>query len=159
MSGERYPEPRRVVVAYADARRLTILERARACAVAGVAERDLAGLLEAYTHRRATPADELRGSILFYAIAWQLERRLDPGVTWEAAQTWDVALDLEAPADPVAEAEARASVEASAATGLPPAIAGELTLAQLEVYGELAEARNGRGPRSRGRAYRSRARR
>ena len=38
--------------------------------------------------------------LLLYAIAYQLERRIDRALTWEDAQTWDLALDLEPRPDP-----------------------------------------------------------
>jgi hypothetical protein len=137
-----YPEPRRIVVTLADTRRLTILERARACAYAGVAEAELDSLYAAVTRHEGTPAQVEQGATLFYAIAYQLERRLDPALTWADAQTWNLVLDLAAPPDPIAEAEAAASVEASLATGLPPAVAGELTLAQLDAYAGHARERD-----------------
>lgn len=133
-----YPAPpRRVVVPLPALRALTILERARAAAVAGVAERDIGPLMRAMIAHEAEPAMLELGALLFYAIAWQLERRRDPSVTFEEVQRWDLALDLEATLDPVAEAEAQASVEASIATGLPPDEAGELTMAQLEAYADV----------------------
>ncbi len=128
-----YPEPRRVVLSLADTRRLTILERARACALAGVPESEIGPLLRAVSSHTGDAHALETGALLLYALAYQLERRVDPGVTWDDAQTWDLALDLEA-GDPVAEAEAEASVDAALATGLPPAVAGELTLAQLDAY-------------------------
>jgi len=128
--------PRRVELTLAELRGLTILERARACAVAGVAEHELAGMLRAVVGRQGTPAELERAVELLYAIALQLERRTDPAATWADAQLWDLALRLdESAADPIADAEAAASVAAARATGLPPAVAGELTLAQLEAYG------------------------
>jgi hypothetical protein len=146
-----YPDARRVVVTYADLRRLTILERARACAIANVGEDELSHLVDAVIRHEGTAVDLERGSTLFYAMALQLERRLDRELTWEDAQTWDIALDLEA-RDEIADAEARASVDAAIATGLPPAIAGELTLAQLDAYrehaDELSKRRRRRGKRS-----------
>lgn len=149
-----YPEPRRVVLELADLRRLTVLERARACALAGVAERDIAPLLGAVGSRGGTPEQLETGVLLLYAIAYQLERRIDPEITWEQAQALDLALDLEGPTDPVAEAEAHASVAAAIGTGLPPAVAGELTLAQVDAYrtiraeqGKAAAGRPRRGYR------------
>jgi hypothetical protein len=143
-----YPEPRRVPITYADTRRLTLLERARACVLAGVDEDDLGPLLEATAKRHATPEQALLATRCFYAIAYELELRLDRSISWEEAQTWDVVLDLTAPADPIAEAEARTSIEASLATGLPPAVAGDLTLAQLDAYGRIrADAAKGRRTR------------
>lgn len=143
----RYPDARRVVLTLADTRRLTILERARACALAGIAEAELGPLLRAVAGRKGDPAALERGALLLYALAYQLERRLDPGVSWEVAQSWDLALDLEAD-DPLAEAEATASVDAAIATGLPPNVAGELTLAQLDAYRKNADKRRKRGRRA-----------
>lgn len=151
-----YPDRRRVVLTLADTRRLTILERARACAVAGIGEADIGPLLRAVASHKGDPTAIETGVTLLYAIAYQLERRLDPGLTWEDAQTLDLALDLDAPTDPVAEAEARASVDAALGTGLPPSIAGELTLAQLEAYGDARERQAAARPhrRARTRAHR-----
>lgn len=145
----RYPEARRVVLELADLRRLTILERARACAITGIAEQEIGPLLRAVSSRDGSPADLERGVTLLYAIAYLLERRLDPSLSWEEAQTFDLALDLDAAPDPIAEAEATASVEASLATGLPPAIAGELTLAQLDAYGTVRKRAERRQHRAR----------
>lgn len=146
-----YPDARVVVVTYADLRRLTILERARACAIAGVGEDELERLVDAVVRHEGTADDLERGSTLFYAMALQLERRLDRSLSWDDAQTWDVKLDLEA-RDEIADAEAKASVDAAIATGLPPAVAGELTLAQLDAYREhaddLAKRRRRRGKAS-----------
>lgn len=130
-----YPEPRRVVLTFADLRQLTVLERARACALAGIAERDIGPLLKAVSTHDGSPEMIERAVLALYAMAYQLERRRDPAVTWEQAQSWALALDLESSkADPIAEAEAKASVDAAIGTGLPPSIAGELTLAQVDAY-------------------------
>jgi hypothetical protein len=148
-----YPDPpRRVVLTLADLRALTVLERARACAISGVADRDLAGLLRTVAGRNSEPAELELAVTLLYAMVLQLERRRDPAISWEDVQTWDVAIDLDANSvDPIADAEAAATVDAALATGLPPAIAGDLTMAQLERYGQAAETRQ-RGRRSRARA-------
>jgi hypothetical protein len=132
-----YPDPRRIVLTLADLRRLTVLERARACAIAGISEEQISGLLRAVVAHKGDPAELERAVTLLYAIAYQLERRLDRSLSWDEAQTFDLALDLEA-GDPVEDAAARASVETSLATGLPPNIAGELTLAQVEAYGVIS---------------------
>ena len=134
MSG--YPEPRRIVLTLGDLRRATVLERARACALVGIGEEQIGPLLRAVTGKATTPEQVEQGATLLYAMALQLERRLDPSLTWEQAQTWDLALDLEA-ADPAEDAAARAAVDAAVATGLPPSLAGELTLAQVERYSEI----------------------
>jgi hypothetical protein len=146
-----YPDARRVVLSLADLRRLTVLERARACAIVGIAESDIGELLRAIASRKGDPDELERGVLLLYALAYMLERRIDPELTWEQAQGLDLALDLEASAsDPVAEAEARASVETALATGLPPAVAGELTLAQLDAYRTVrAEQAQASRPRTR----------
>jgi hypothetical protein len=146
-----YPDARRVVLSIADLRRLTVLERARACALAGVAESDIGELLRAIASRKGDPDELERGVLLLYALAYQLERRLDRDLTWEQAQELDLALDLQDGAeDPIAEAEARASVETALATGLSPADAGELTLAQLDAYRSVrAEQARAARPRTR----------
>jgi len=128
-------------------RSLTILEIARACAIAGVRNTDASRLLRSLTDPAGDPGDLERATELLYACALMLERRADPALTWQTAQTWRVVFDLDAGADPIAEAEAEASVDAAIATGLPPAVAGDLTWAQAEQYQQrTAElARAGRG--------------
>lgn len=134
----RYPDARVVVITRGDLRRLTILERARASAICGVGESELEPLVDAVVRHEGSAETIEKGAELFYALALQLERRLDPGLSWEDAQSWDVKLDLTVD-DPIADAEAQASVDAALATGLPPAVAGELTLAQLDAYREHAK--------------------
>lgn len=129
------PEPREMVVTLAGIRSLTILEIARASAIAGVRRADAVRLLRSLNDPNGDPADLERGALLLYAWALMLERRRDPAATWEAAQTWRVVLDLDA-VDPIADAEAEASVAVARATGLPPREAGTLTLAQAEAYAE-----------------------
>jgi hypothetical protein len=129
----RYPDARVITLTRADLRTLTILERARASAIVGVGESELEVLIEAVLRREGSAESIAKGAELFYAFALQLERRIDRSLTWEEAQSWDVRIDW-AIDDPVADAEAVASVEAAIATGLPPAVAGELTLAQLDAY-------------------------
>lgn len=138
-----YPEPRRLVLTGADTHRLTVIERARACALVGIGEKDIGPLIRAVTLHNADAATLETGATLLYAIAYQLERRIDPGVTWEIAQTWDLAFDLET-GDAVADAAAEASVEAALATGLPPNVAGDLTLAQIDAYRKHAKRRKSR---------------
>lgn len=147
-----FPDARRVELTLADLRRLTVLERARAAATVGVADREIGPLLRAVSGRGGSPEELERAVELLYAIAHQLGRRLEPALTWEDAQTWDLVLNLTAEtADPVAEAEASASVDAALATGLPPAVAGELSLAQIDAY------RAARDPKARRRTVRRRA--
>jgi len=145
-----YPEARRVVLTLADLRRLTVLERARASAIVGIAESEIAELLRTIGRRDGSPDELERGVLLLYALAYQLERRIDPALSWEDAQAFDLALDLDANAsDAIAEAEALASVETAIATGLSPADAGELTLAQLDAYRTVRAEQAARVPRAR----------
>jgi len=134
-------EPRDVVLTMAGVRSLTILEVARACAIARVRTTDAQRLIAQLAHPETVEPDELvRGTELAYALALMLERRRDPGLSWEQAQTWRLAFDLDAD-DPIAEAEAEAVVRAAVAYGLTPDEAGSLTLAQAEAYGAAAAAR------------------
>lgn len=133
-------EPREVVLTLAGIRSLTILELARGCVIADVRSTDAQRLIRQLGDPAgADPAELLRGTELAYALALQLERRRDPALTWQQAQTWRLIFDLDA-ADPMADAEAEAAVNAAIATGLTPAAAGELTLAQAEAYGAAAGA-------------------
>jgi hypothetical protein len=133
-------EPREVVVTLPAIKGLTILEVARAAATAGVALADTEGLLRAMVKPGGDPGSLERGAELLYAWAWQLVKRDEPGVTWAEAQTWRVTFDLDA-TDPLGDAEAEAVVRAAAVSGLPPEEAGRLTLAELGIYGDLAELR------------------
>ena len=129
-------EPRRVVVTVPAIRGLTVLEVARASVTAGVKRADTERLLRTLVDGSAEPEDLERGALLLYAWAYHLVRRDEPGVTWDDAQTWRVELDVTV-TDELADAEAHALVEAALATGLTPAEAGELTVAQLGMYAEL----------------------
>jgi hypothetical protein len=147
-----YRLPRRIVITPADIRGLTVLERARGAAIAGVPMEELEAVFR--NAASADPAVLERGVTLFYALVWQLERRANPSITWEEAQTWECALDATVPLDAVAEAEAHESVAVALATGLSPRDAGELTMAQVDAYsairGEVAarqRRRRGRGAR------------
>lgn len=139
-------EPRVVTVSIAGIRSLTILEIARASAIANVKRTDTERLLRTLVNRDTDPADLERGATLLYAWAFQLVKRDEPATTWEDAQTWRVVFDVET-VDDVADAEADASVRAAVATGLPPHEAGELTLREMDVYAELAADRNRAGTR------------
>lgn len=140
-------DPRAVTVTLAGIRSLTILEVARASAIAGVRQGDARRLLRSLNDPAGDPADVELAATLLYAWALMLERRAEPGLTWEQAQTWRVVLELGS-TDPIAEAEAEATVAAALMTGLPPDVAGGLTLAQAEQYGqrgrELERAVRGR---------------
>jgi hypothetical protein len=131
------PDPREVIVTLAGIRSLTILEIARASAIADVRRSEAERLLRSLNNPAGDPADLERGALLLYAWALMLERRRDPAASWEDAQTWRVVLDLDA-VDPIADAEAEATVAVARATGLAPEQAGALTLAQAEAYGDGA---------------------
>lgn len=133
-------EPRAVTVTLGDIRSLTILEIARAGVTAGVNRADTEGLLRSLVRPDSPPEDLERGALLMYAWAWQLTKRDEPQVTWDEAQTWRVTFDLDA-SDPIAEAEADATVRAAALTGLPLEEAAKLTVAEVDVYAELAASR------------------
>lgn len=151
-----YPEPRTVVLTWADGMSLTVLEQARACVLAGVGQREAARLQRAIIDESADPEDMLRGTLLWYAIAYELELRRDPGISWEEAQRWRVQFD---PAGrdqraELLEAEAEARVTAALATGIPPEQAGDLSMADLAAYRDVRaraerEAKRGRRGRRR----------
>jgi hypothetical protein len=142
-------EPREVVLSVAMTRSLTVLESARALVLAGVRQRDAQRLLATFARNDAEPEELLAAAELLYALAYQWVLRSEPATTWQEAQRWRVVLDIEAPRDELAEAEAVASVDAALVTGLPPAVAGELSLSQLEEYRRVAEARDKRARRGR----------
>lgn len=129
-------EPRPVTLTLAGIRSLTILEAARANTLAGVRQSDVGRFMRLLEKQNAPPEELELAFTLLYAYAYELARRDEPGLTWAEAQTWRVELDLEA-GDELAEAEARASVQAAVLTGLPPAVAGELTQSQLAEYHEI----------------------
>jgi hypothetical protein len=136
-----YPERRRVVLTWADSMGLTVLEQARACVLAGVGQRDAGRLQRAIIDDSASPEDVLQGTLLWYAIAYELELRRDPSTTWADAQAWDVKFD---PAGrdqraELLEAEAEARVTAALVTGIPPEQAGELSMADLAAYRDVRE--------------------
>ena len=66
-------------------------------------------------------------------------------MSWAEAQTWRVEFDLDAVDDGLIDAEAEAVVAAALATGLPPSVAGELTLAEVGAYAEIAGRANAGG--------------
>jgi hypothetical protein len=147
-----YPTPRRIELRVLETDRLTMLEYGRVLAAANVRDGDVAPLLRLVFRkvRDADPGDVLRAMTLVYAIAWQLERRLDPAVTWQDAQAWDV-VPLEATPDDYEAARLERSADVLVAkvalgTGLPFEAAGELTLAQVEA---MHEARQGATRRQR----------
>lgn len=142
-------EPREVVFTLAHARSLTVLESARALALAGVRQHDAKRLLLVFGSRGGSPDELLAAAELLYALAYQYARRTEPGLSWEEAQGWRVILDLKSGVDELAEAEAVASVDAALTTGLPPSEAGDLSLSQIEEYRRIAAEREKRSRRGR----------
>ena len=143
-----YPEPRRVEVMTTDVMGLTFLELARVAVVSGVAQDRLTATLQASISPGATPEQAELGAIVLYAIALQLERRLDRALTWEDAQSWRVVF-VQAPVK-LAEAEADAEVQAATISGAPIVPrAGDLTLAHAAAYGRHAERIRKAAPRAR----------
>lgn len=133
-------EPRNVVVTLAGIKSMTILEIARASVIANIKRSETERLLRNLVRNDADPSELERGALLLYAWAFQLTKRDEPDLTWEDAQTWRVTFDLDI-TDPMQEAEAEARIAAALATGLPPAIAEQLTLADMGAYAELAKVK------------------
>lgn len=133
-------EPRTVTLTTEDILGLTYLELARALAIAGVVIAEALPLLERVGRSRAAPDELERGMTLLYAMAWQVVRRDEPAATWTDAQTWRVIWDVESKRDPVADAEARAGAEASILTGLPPTVAGAMSVRELDAFAEIRTA-------------------
>jgi hypothetical protein len=142
-------EPREVAVTLAIGRSLTVLESARALAVARIRQADAERFLRLFARTDAEPEDLVTATEFLYAIAWQWIRRSEPAVTWDEAQRWRVILDLEEPVDELAEAEARAAVDAAIATGLEPAVAGGLSLRHMDEYRRIHAEREKRAKRGR----------
>jgi hypothetical protein len=137
----RYPEPRRVEISTADVLGLTVLEWARVSVVADVARERLAGLTRLAVTNTGEPAEIEAAARVVYAIALMLERRLDPAISWDEAQTWRVVM-RRAPAEAaLIEAEAEAEVSAAILTGTPvEPRAGALRIAHVAAYGKAHEA-------------------
>lgn len=135
-----YPTPRRLELRLLDTDRLTLLEFAESLAAAEVREAEAAPLLQvAFKRRHAEPGEYLRAMRLCYAIVWCLERRRDRSLTWAEAQTWDV-VPIEATTTEIEAARiAREADELVAGvalgTGLPPDVAGELSMSQVAAIG------------------------
>lgn len=141
MTEGRYPAPRRVTFSPADLLTLTPLETARVSVLADASLESLVPLLERLGQPDRTPVEVERGTLVAYAIALQLERRLDRALSWDDAQTWDVHVDYsDLAALRLVRAEAEAQVAAAMLTGAPVApTAAEVTLAQMAEYGRVHE--------------------
>lgn len=146
-----YPVPRRVEFTTADLLGLTALEWARVAVLAKVPQDRLSDLARAAVDHRASPEEIEQGTLVLYAAALQLERRLDPSWTWAQAQTWAVAFVVAAEEAQLVEAEADAEVQAAMISGIPIVDhAGELTVAHMAAYGRAHErARQARPRRAR----------
>jgi hypothetical protein len=145
--------PRTVVISWADTQGLTVLEQARACVLAGTRPADADKLMRRYAIGDAEPEEILAGALMFYAVGYELALRDDPSLAWDDWQKVDLKIDARVH-DPMREAEADAAVGAALATGLPPATAGALTLAEIGAYKRAAAERDKRAPRRRARVRR-----
>lgn len=151
-----YPVPRVVEYTTADVLGLTVLEWARVSTIARVPRKELGRLARlAVSPDDASPEELETAAEVMYAIALQLERRLDRALTWDDAQGWRVVI-RQAPAElALVEAEAEAEVMASMLSGAPIVDrAGELSLAHVNAYGRAHDAarKAARRPRSSSRA-------
>lgn len=150
-----YPTPRRVELRLLDTDRLTLLEYGRALAAANVRDGEAASLLSLAfrVNRDADPAGLERALTLTYAIVWQLERRTDPTLSWETAQTLDVVPIEATPAEIDAARIARQADElvasVSVGTGIPPDVAGQLTMSQVAATGHAVRPDGRRARRAR----------
>ena len=133
-------EPRNVVVTLAGIKSMTILEVARASVIANIKRSETERLLRTLLQKDADPSDLEKAALLLYAWAFQITKRDEPNLTWEDAQTWRVTFDLDI-TDPMQEAESEARIAAAVATGLPPAIAEQLTIADMGAYAEIAKVK------------------
>jgi len=127
------PEPRYVEFSLAQRASLTMVEMARACALADVGPQDADELFKGIVAQRVSGADFLRGVTLVTAMALQYVRRSEPELTLEDALGWDLHI-VEGEPDRAAELEAEVIVGAALITGLPPREAREVTAAELDVY-------------------------
>jgi hypothetical protein len=147
-----YPVPRRVEFTTADLLGLTALEWARVAVLAGVPQDRLSDLARSAVTHRASPEEIEAGTLVLYAAALQLERRLDRSLTWDDAQTWAVAFVTAEAEAKLVEAEADAEVQAAMISGVPIVDhAGELTVAHMAAYGRAHERARQAGAARRGR--------
>jgi hypothetical protein len=135
-----YPEPRRVEISTADVLGLTVLEWARVSVIANVPQQRLGTLARLAIDKNGEPDEIELGVMVLYAIAYQLERRINPLLTWEDAQAWRVVVSTAPEAAALAEAEAEAEVAAAMLSGAPIVRrAGELRIAHVAAYADARE--------------------
>jgi len=143
-----YPEPRRIEISTVDVMGLTYLELARVSIVADVPQDRIVAALQRAIAGDASPAEGELGARVLYAIALQLERRIDRALTWADAETWRVVFTTASPRE--LEAEADAEIAAATISGAPVVErAGDLTLAHAAAYGRLHERARAKSPRGR----------
>lgn len=129
-----------------DATQLTLLEVLDMAETTGVPPEALGTLLKSPNSKRMR---------LLYAMAWCVARRANPRLTFEEVCRWKLTVIGEVDKDKVEAGAKRAAIIVGAAkvSGLSPAEAGKLTVAELSAYNE----RNGRGNRAMRRAVRRKA--
>jgi hypothetical protein len=134
----------------ADLLGLTALEWARVSVLAKVPQDRLNELARAAIDHRASPEEIELGTLILYAAALQLERRINPALTWDDAQTWHVAIRSAPEESRAIEAEADAVVQAAMISGAPVVErAGDLTVAHMAAYGRARDRARAGAPRSR----------
>jgi hypothetical protein len=134
-------DPRPVTLTAAQIRSVTVRELAQACKAARVRRSEVDALMATAMDDAGDPSETAEAVDLIYALAWQIARRTEPGLTWDDAQTWDVRVEGDMAPDPVDAEADRLRVEASVLTGLPLDQADQITLAEL---GDYAAVRGGR---------------
>jgi hypothetical protein len=111
-----------------DASGLTLIEVLDMSEAAGIDSAQLVGVLN------EAGMSPTKARVL-YALAWCIVRRAEPDVKFSEVVTWK--LDLIGTVETKvsrSQTRARARVNAAKLTGLPPAEAEKLTIAELEVY-------------------------
>jgi hypothetical protein len=126
-----------------DATQLTLLEVLDMAESTGVPPEALGTLMKTPNSKRMR---------LLYAMAWCVARRANPHLTFAEVCTWKLTVIGEVNPDKVEAGAKRAAIVVGAAkvSGLSPAEAGNLTVAELNAYKE----RNQRGNRAARRAVR-----
>ena len=128
--------PRRVAVAAQDLRTLTGAELFTCLAWAGLTRAGLTEALQALQDPEGDPGWGLRGMRFLQgaALVLQLRDHPDPRPTWEEAMEWDVTADLSEAEDPLEADRLEYRVAASIATGLAPAEAELVPVAEVEAF-------------------------
>ena len=119
-----------------DATQLTLLEVLDMSDVAGVAPENLGVVLSGRSQAKRMK--------MLYAMAWCIARRANPLLTFEEVATWKLEVIGENSQDRTESIARRAAVIVGAAdvTGLHPDEAANLTIAELNAYGDRRKRQN-----------------